>query len=135
MQNVIQAVLPQMYHCNNSFIFRKGNPLVIHVTFFIDQPISNFRGGTRDVAHQLENYNISKYRYHVRTPDVENLKMFIQDKPMERFIYHNDSNLVEARSKKLRENAGPCRGCIKIAVTEMDMDLTAEEGKEDTIVI
>ena len=52
---------------------------------------------------------------------------------MEVLICHNDSNLVNARSKKLWDNTGPCRGRIKIEVMTMDMDLTAEEVEEDNI--
>ena len=69
------------------------------------------------------------------TPDIDNLQNFIQYKPIEGLIYHNDINFVEDRSKILWDNVGTCRGRIKISVVAMEMDLMAEEGKENTIVI
>ena len=69
------------------------------------------------------------------TPDIDNLQNFIQYKPIEGLIYHNDINFVEDRSKILWDNVVTCRGRIKISVVAMEMDLMAEEGKENTIVI
>lgn len=95
----IRAAIPSTM---GSLVFKKGDPVVLKVKFYLKRPEADFKTGKR--AQQSGLKALARLRTAAPiTPDLDNLVKFVMD-GMNKLIYDDDRQVVLIVAYKLRDN-------------------------------